>query len=554
MAPQQSQHATLELPLVGTAIRVSDETGTNPNTSSVQDLNNPPSQDIGDKYDHFRTAVRNADVEAMDRCAQVDAAPEMKWELPESGGCQCLSERPHTHHRPIDELLETVYLGQVPIGKCVDTLKWLLERRFDMTEQKDQHWYVANDYCDHVPEFLITILSKSPDRVRTEGICQMIKILHIYGYSLPFHMNFHSWWDIKEKPYSHFNISPLISDHDDPYNGIKVADKSIPGLIKGPLDVALRSHCPPYVLEFILRDYLRRLVDFDVAYVEPPPLMKDWAGKQYFWMPSCSSSTGNYTFDQPWWKFTNILGTIWGLFLDLMDISTSWVEQYRGEAADVFEQKIEILVEYRMLNQFEEKMLRGIVESMRSMTMPTKATSIAVVDDRDSQCCWNTLWGAIIPFKTIKEEYILTVYHLDKPYIPYDGRRCHHFHIDPDWDVYVMYHNYQMQNDQIRPTLNRPWGSKGVIKRDDGTWVDREWRRVFYSRDRMTYGQRAWDPWRLLHWTDGRSYAEIDEAVCERWKELDAKKDLPPPPTPPLPLNPYGTWKSDALGSFDSSR
>ncbi|KAK2137848.1 hypothetical protein NOF04DRAFT_1135080, partial [Fusarium oxysporum II5] len=433
------------------------EPGKDQNTISAQDfkglcLLSPslnqlylPFHYSGNNNGTFHDALRSADVKVMERCAQFGAAPDTRWELSESDGCQCISERRHTHHRPIDELLECVYLGETPIGKCVDALKWLLERKFDMTEQKDQPWYAANDYCDHVPEFLLMILTKSPDRVRTEGICQMTKMLHSHGYSLPFHMNFDSY------------MSRSWEDH---------------GLVRsitGPLDVALRSHCPPYLLELVLRDYMRRLVGFEHDL---------------------------------------------GISLDLMDNSTSWAEVYRGEAADVFEQKIEILIDYQVLNQLEETMLRGIVEAMRSMTTPKKASSIGLVDDLNSQRCWGTLYSAIIPLRTTEDHWILDDWDLIDPAIflglPHE---CHRFNNDPDYNVYKMYHDYQMQNDQIRSTLNRPWDSEGVARRDDRKWVYREWRHVFHSNDGTGLGMLGGeDYWRLPRWTQGGSFADIDKA------------------------------------------
>ncbi|KAI3585790.1 hypothetical protein IWW34DRAFT_814305 [Fusarium oxysporum f. sp. albedinis] len=398
---------------------------------------------FGNNNGAFRDVIRRADVKVMERCAQLGAAPDMRWEIPESDGCQCLSD---------------VYLGEAPIDKSVDALKWLLERKFDMKEQGDQPWYNENDYCDHVPEFLITILNKSPDRVRTEGICQMIQLFHSYGYSLPFHMNFAS------------------------YLGRGLEAIGVPS-IPGSLDVALRSHCPPELLGLVLRDYLRPLVKFDATSFAGFPLMKRWAGK--------------YRFAEP--------------------IGFFGEPKYRGEAADLFEQKIKVLIKYQVLKQLEENMLRGIAESMRSMTTPTKASNIGVVDDRDSQCCWETLYRAILPFKSIKQYWILDIWDLINPNTVFSIRReCRRFNIDPDGNVYKMYHDYQMQNDQIRPTLKRPWGSKGVVKREDGKWVDREWSRLFDTDDDtglQMMGRVGRSFSRLASWAEGCSYADVEKAV-----------------------------------------
>ncbi|KAG5791291.1 hypothetical protein H9Q69_009656 [Fusarium xylarioides] len=547
---QKSQSLTLDLLPTEVLLQISGEPGKDQDTISAEEfkglcLLSPPlsqvylhSYYLGDNCGAFRQALRNANIKAMDRCAQFGATPDTRWELPESDGCQCISERRHTHHRPIDELLESVYLGKVPIENGINALKWLLERRFDMKEQKDQAWYEANTHCDHFPDFLITMLSKSPDRVYTEGICQMIKLIQSYGYSLPFAMNLDTYWHLDER------------------------DRLSPGLIRKPLDEALRSHCPPYFLEVIMQDYIRRRVDFSSTHVLPPVFMESWAGKHKFAYEYTSSSlvftpnnlvfapnsvafTPNsvvFTQDQQWWKFTNLLETAWGIFLDLMDTSTNWAEQYRGEASDILEQKIKIFAKYGILNEIEEEMLGSIVEAMRSMSTPTKTSSITGVTDWDAQCCWDTLVKALRPFTTEWDVYTVDNWTSGEGDIDTwgDAHRYHRFIIDREWNPYEMYRNYQLQNDHIRPMLDRPWGSKGVAKGDDGWWMDREWTRVVRREDRLPpyevrredehgyYRFMIFDNWSLPEWIHGQSYREIEKVVSERWTDLYVTRGIVP--------------------------
>ncbi|KAH7182054.1 hypothetical protein DER46DRAFT_70910 [Fusarium sp. MPI-SDFR-AT-0072] len=118
--PQQSQPVTLDLLPTEILLQISGEPGKGQNTISAQEFKGPcllsPSLNqlylafhyFGNNNGAFRGAIRSADVKVMERCAQLGAAPDTRWELPESDGCQCLSEQQHTHHRPIDELLESV--------------------------------------------------------------------------------------------------------------------------------------------------------------------------------------------------------------------------------------------------------------------------------------------------------------------------------------------------------------------------------------------------------------------------------------------------------------
>ncbi|KAF5532123.1 hypothetical protein FMEXI_12601 [Fusarium mexicanum] len=518
---QKSQPVTLDLLPTEVLLQISGEPGKDQDTISAEEfkslcLLSPPLSQVylkfyylGDSCGAFRQAVRSANIKAMDRCAQFGAAPDTTWELPESDGCKCISERRHIHHRPIDELLESVYLGKVPIENAMNALRWLLERRFDMKEQKDQAWYEANTHCDHFPDFLITMLSKSPDHVYTEGICQMIKLIQSYGYSLPFAMNLDTYWHLDER------------------------ERLSPGLIRKPLDEALRSHCPPYLLEVIMQDYIRRRVDFSSTHVVPPAFMESWAGKHKFAYEYTSDSEV-FIQDQQWWKFTNLLETTWGIFLDLVDPSTNWAEQYRGEASDILEQKIKILAKYGILNEIEEEMLGSIVEAMRSMTTPTKTSSITGVTDWDAQCCWDTFVKTLRPFTAIWEVHTVDNWTAGEADADTwgDAHRYHRFIIDREWDPYQMYHNYQLQNDQIRPTINRPWGSRGIAKGNDGRWVDREWTRVvrlqyllpsqvkWLEGTCINHPVRTIDHWRLPKWDLGLSYGEIEKIVSERWTKL----------------------------------
>ncbi|KAF5555228.1 hypothetical protein FNAPI_6189 [Fusarium napiforme] len=533
---RKPQPVTLDLLPTEILLQISGEPGKDQDPISAEEfkglcLLSPPLSQVylrlyylGDNCGAFRQALRSANVKAMDRCAQFGAVTDTRWELPKSDGCQCISERLHTHHRPIDELLESVYLGKVPIEKGINALKWLLERRFDMKEQKDQAWYKANTHCDHFPDFLITMLSKSPDRVYTEGICQMIKLIQSYGYSLPFSMNWDTYWYLDKM------------------------ERLSPGLVTKPLDEALRSHCPPYFIEVIMQDYIRRRVDFSSTHVMTPVFMKSWAGKQKFFIEYTSNSrvsTPNgrvFIQDQQWWKSTNLLETTWGIFLDLMDPSTNWVEQYRGEASDILEEKIKILAKYGILDDIEEKMLGSIVEALRSMTTPTKTNSITGVTDWDVQCCWDTLVKALRPFTIDWEVYTLDMWASEEEDIHSwgDAHRYHRFIIDRDWNPYEMYHDYQLRNNHIRPMLDRPWGNKGVARGDDGWWTDREWTRVVRREDRIPpcevkgededgdHPLLICDDWRLPAWIHGQSYREIEKAVSERWTDLYVTRGIVP--------------------------
>ncbi|KAF4448524.1 hypothetical protein F53441_8110 [Fusarium austroafricanum] len=244
----------------------------------------------------------------------------------------------------------------------------------------------------------------------------MIKLLRSHGYSFPFRMD------------TSVRSRRLNSDFDD--------------TILQPMEVVLRSHCPPYVLELLLQDFQSR---HDV---------------------------------------------LWGLFLDLTDESFSWVEQHHREAADTFEKKVELLVKYQATTGVEERILKSFVKSLRCLDISTKLQGVT---DSEAQFCWNTLCDALRPFilgafqddNELRGEFRDSGHYLfwfgqygsDSDRSTF-GRRIHGFSLDHEWPPHTRYYDYQLQNDSIRAKMSNPWGTEGSYQGRDGKWYDREWYRV----------------------------------------------------------------------------
>ncbi|KAF5611911.1 uncharacterized protein FSUBG_1938 [Fusarium subglutinans] len=110
----------------------------------------------------------------------------------------------HSALRPIDDVLECLAIGSVPVDKCIKAIRWLLSKGYEANEQKDQVWYRDNRQCGHMPELLIDLLDKASDMIRVEGIYEIISTLHKHGYALPYNMNLHRYHitrnDQKSKP------------------------------------------------------------------------------------------------------------------------------------------------------------------------------------------------------------------------------------------------------------------------------------------------------------------------------------------------------------------
>ncbi|KAM0552635.1 hypothetical protein ACHAPJ_007732 [Fusarium lateritium] len=393
---------------------------------------------LADNCSIFHSALKQADVDQMERCALFGAAPDTKWNI--TNGCFCGAEKPHKHHRPIDVLLECVSVGSVSLDNCIDALRWLLSKGYDAKEQGDQDWYRANDDCEHMPMLLFNMLKSECSRDRTEGICQIIRTLRSYEYAMPHAVNFDSFYRTR---YS-------LSTTD-------------PNVIRKPMDVAMRSHCPPYLLELVLQEYRIRNLKIRAWSQDCPPGAESWVGSYVTRGPALHRP-------EIWAQSSSLGALLWNLYSDLLDSSTGWMEKYPGEAADILEQKIKLLVKYRAIDIFEEGALRKILGALKGIA--TMAESLGGLDEeRDGKLCWRMLCESLRP---LVHHHMLTAHtrhELDTEH----PRRLHRFVIEKLWNPWKVWHLAQLQKPQARAEMARHWIYDRVFQKGDGTWTDMIW-------------------------------------------------------------------------------
>ncbi|UZP34333.1 hypothetical protein NXS19_002149 [Fusarium pseudograminearum] len=208
----------------------------------------------------FRSAVKHADVDAMKRCAEFGAAPDMHWEL--EGECECRGEQVHLSHRPIDVLLEQVKSCSIPISKSIEALHWLLDN----------------------------------------------------------------------------------------------------GHVFTPMEVAMMSHCPPHFLEVLLELYKRHDAHGQRTADTCPESMSRWVG----WNPF--EQDVGLRMRQEWMHGSDLGKLARNLFLDLLDPARDWKEEYHGETADIFTEKINLMEKYDFIDSSEIVALRCILRSLLRIT------------------------------------------------------------------------------------------------------------------------------------------------------------------------------------------
>lgn len=153
------------------------------------------------------------------------------------------------------------------------------------------------------------------------------------------------------------------------------------------IELAMRSYCPPLLLELLLQDYASR--GYSLAVLEdntekPPFALKDWY--------DCVKM---FDFFDPWDVQTYIIDILKTLNEDLAD-PLGWQRANPGEAADTWEQKIKILNHFNAIDQYENDLLVAILQALRAMERMSTIGNEVYGDQKLAR--WEIFCESVKPF------------------------------------------------------------------------------------------------------------------------------------------------------------
>ncbi|KAF5687554.1 hypothetical protein FCIRC_2260 [Fusarium circinatum] len=375
----------------------------------------------------FRRAVESAYLPMMRLCDECRAAPvEISWTVRPSW----------REYRPIDALLlnlderhdsqRSEHLQSTIRASVYVALQWLLEKGADgeanlVSESLNGFRYQRLDMgLGHMPTRLLKQLQIDIGRPGIEIYLNMIELMSSYGFPNPTRSNaldgvvatdvspfYHpacDWADTQPYPF----VDGAITDT---------------YFTESPLELALKSHIPPRLLELMLQEYASRGISLRTFYNECPEGLKK----------TCKGRRPGV--DDDWVGVTSI-GTLVGtLHADLHSPSaTRWRASYHGEVADIFRQKLDIMVKYQTIDVLEKAVLESILGALDTIT--AQITAAGCVEPIQFMRSWVTLCQAVRPY--CAGEYEL-MYNISRTIVRSGPGRVHEFVIDSEWNPWYMW-------------------------------------------------------------------------------------------------------------------
>jgi hypothetical protein len=154
---------------------------------------------------------------------------------------------------------------------------------------------------------------------------------------------------------------------------------------ESPLDLALKSHVMPSLLNLMLEEYETRGLRLRDWHSQCPPSLVQSASRQ----TAINSSIC--------WVEISYIDTLVGtLHADLHNETTKWSESYSGEVADIFRAKLDIMIKHEMIDNAEHALLGSIGAALYRIAARGRAAG--GLGDEHFKMSWEMLCDAVRPF------------------------------------------------------------------------------------------------------------------------------------------------------------
>ncbi|KAF5663414.1 hypothetical protein FDENT_13138 [Fusarium denticulatum] len=233
-----------------------------------------PSYYRSGRFEDFRQAIKTADVARMMRSYQFGGVGVSIVWAEKYVKCRCRNKiSRHRQHRPIDILLSRIIKGRWN-PNFANALMWLCSMGFSLKHWPGNHHSLTSQ-SNMMPESLVQLCQRgiaNPDKV--QGICKMIQFLSGQGLPIPLRVN-----PLRAPGFGR----KKLQEYKEVCKCCHCGPPGRPAWHETTMTIALRSHCPPMILEVLLQEYTKRglfLTDLELDTWAPPPAMNDWYDAQ----------------------------------------------------------------------------------------------------------------------------------------------------------------------------------------------------------------------------------------------------------------------------------
>ncbi|KAM0247563.1 hypothetical protein ACHAP5_004014 [Fusarium lateritium] len=318
----------------------------------------------------FYNAISVVNIGMMERCEYFDAAPvNITWNRPALRRC-----------RPVDLLLQNVDEGNsrqdtadraalrnTERDNVFHALGWLLERGADgEASMANESAYGLDVPAGHMSSRMLRQLQVGTSQRGTEVLFNMIRMLSRNGYPNPTRRDSVSgWMSIDQAAW----FKGTMSDY----------------YTQSPLDLALKSHVEPCLLNLMLEEYAARGLRLRDWHNQCPPSLVQSATRQ------------TATDSSICWVEASYIDTLVGtLHADLHNETTRWSESYSGEVADIFRSKLKIMIKHDMIDHAERALLKSIEAALYRIA--SRGRAAGGLGDEHFKMSWEMLCDAVRPF------------------------------------------------------------------------------------------------------------------------------------------------------------
>lgn len=335
-----------------------------------------------DNFATFVAAASHGDVAALERCAEFRAVPKNASIIIPSGCGRPKCTRTYCfgeYLNMIGAVAMNMQLGKVLPQDCIDTVQWLLKRGGEDLEEAFPelvwregekarlmegegtfehcrfsgclHPVIAAPVHNNI-EGLFSQLLKRQSREKVGATCQLIELLVNQGAQMP-----------RER--LGWRFGPGEVNHD---LGLLLGEAAP---ARDPVGIAMALHCPPSLLEFVLKTYEREshhLLDTPDQQTPIEPMR----------IPR-----------------TDLNFLVRCIHCRIFMPTGDWEEAYHGEVADMLKKKVDLLIQYGVVDEMEQEALQRLVAAVQVVYFQVGIHGWDM--KRDGKKCWDILFEALHP-------------------------------------------------------------------------------------------------------------------------------------------------------------